>query len=312
MSQNQIEQRSEIRDERSAQSAAYVLVTPVYNEQAYINHTIASVLSQTILPAEWIIVSDRSTDRTDEIVKEAARERPWIKLIRVEDNNGVAFERVVLNTEKGVASISVHDYSYLGLLDADVAFQEDYFEHLMGEFSQDPKLGLAGGVAIDIGRPKDQFPRNKHDVPGALQFFRRECFESLGGLLAIPEGGWDCITCVTARMNGYKTKLVTDLVVDHLKPRNISQGGTLKRRWQMGVRDYVLGYHPLFELLKCTSRVTRERPILLASVVWFIGYLTATLQRRKRTIPKSLLAYIQKEQMNRLIGRNLPLSPTSG
>jgi len=307
-----INPQSAIRNSQSDLRSAYVLVTPVYNEGAYIGQTIASVLSQTILPVEWIIVSDRSTDHSDEIVKEAAREHPWIKLIRAEDNQGIAFERVVLNTEKGIASISVRDYSYLGLLDADVAFQVDYFERLMEEFSQDSQLGLAGGVAIDIGRPKDQFPRNRQDVPGALQFFRRECFESLGGLVAIPEGGWDCITCAAARMNGYKTKLVTDLVVDHLKPRNVSQGRVLKRRWQMGVRDYALGYHPLFEFVKCTSRIFREKPLILGAIAWFLGYLGASLQNRKRIIPKYLLAHVQKEQMNRLFGRKPPLLTKSG
>ncbi|MBV33354.1 MAG: hypothetical protein CMK36_07985 [Porticoccaceae bacterium] len=134
-----------------------------------------------------------------------ARKHPWIKLIRVEDNNGVGFERVVSNTEKGITSVSAQNYSYLGLLDADVAFQEDYFQRLMGEFSKDPQLGLAGGVAIDVGRPKDQFPRNRQDVPGALQFFRRGCFESIGKFFPIPEGGWDSITCMSARMRVYTT-----------------------------------------------------------------------------------------------------------
>ena len=47
----------------------YVLITPARNEEAFIEKTIQSVVSQTILPAKWVIVSDGSTDRTDEIVK---------------------------------------------------------------------------------------------------------------------------------------------------------------------------------------------------------------------------------------------------
>ena len=145
-----------------------------------------------------------------------------------------------------------------------------------------------------------------------MQFFRRTCFESLGGLIPIPEGGWDGMTCAMSRMKGYKTRLITDLVVDHHKPRNVSQGGVLKRKYQMGVRDYAAGYHPLFELAKCLSRTTRERPLFIASTVWFIGYLVASLQRRKRILPKALIAYIQKEQMNRLLGRNPSRLANSG
>ena len=47
---------------------SYVIITPARNEEAFIDQTIKSVISQTFLPKRWIIVSDGSTDRTDEIV----------------------------------------------------------------------------------------------------------------------------------------------------------------------------------------------------------------------------------------------------
>ena len=291
------------RDERSGQSVAYVLVTPAYNEEARIGQTIASVVAQTLQPKEWIIVSDRSSDRTDEIVAQAAAKHPWIRLLRIEDNQEVGFARVVRNTESGISALSENAYDYLGLLDADVTFQDDYFEQLIDRFSTNPKLGLAGGVVIDVGLPKDVFPRNLKDVPGAVQFFRRTCFDSLGGLIPIPEGGWDGMTCAMSRMNGYETKLMTDLVVNHHKPRNISQGGVLRRKFQMGTRDYAAGYHPLFELIKCCSRLFRERPYILAAIAWGLGYFTALFRRNKRILPSKLIVYIQSEQMNRIFCR---------
>ena len=47
----------------------YVLITPARNEEEFIEKTILSVISQTVLPQKWIIVSDHSTDRTNEIVE---------------------------------------------------------------------------------------------------------------------------------------------------------------------------------------------------------------------------------------------------
>ena len=47
----------------------YVIITPARNEEKYIEKTIQSVISQTMLPEKWFVVSDGSTDRTDEIVK---------------------------------------------------------------------------------------------------------------------------------------------------------------------------------------------------------------------------------------------------
>ena len=57
-------------DERRAQrkTLSYVLVTPARNESEFIERTIQSVLKQTILPLKWVIVSDGSTDGTDDIV----------------------------------------------------------------------------------------------------------------------------------------------------------------------------------------------------------------------------------------------------
>lgn len=287
------------KDQQSDEKSAYVLVTPVRNEKLFVGRTIQSVLNQTILPREWIIVSDGSTDNTDSIIETAIQAYPWIRLIKLPQREHPSFAAVVENTTLGIDQLSIDNYDFIGLLDSDLEFQTDYFELLLEEFDEDPKLGLAGGVAIDIGLPKNQIPRNKQDVPGALQFFRRTCFESLGGLIAIPEGGWDCLSCTVARMNGYKTKLVTNLIVDHLKPRNTTQGSKLRRIWQMGVRDYALGYHPLFEFVKCLGKY-RSNPPLLAAFVWWLGYCHATIQSRERIVPKEIVEFARSEQLLRL------------
>jgi len=278
---------------------AYVLVTPVRDEEATIGKTIDSVIGQTMLPREWVIVSDGSTDGTDEIVRNAAADHPWIRLLALRPRPGRSFAAVVHNTEAGIRHLECKDYGFLGLLDSDVTFQADYFEQLIRRFDIEPKLGLAGGVVIDLGLPRDRFPRNRRDVPGAVQFFRRECFDKIGGLIPIPEGGWDGMTCAMARMRGYRTRLFTDLVVDHLKPRNVSQGGVVRRKWQMGVRDYAAGYHPLFEVVKCVGRL-KEPPLVIGAVAWWIGYCGALLSRRERMLPKEVMEHVRREQMQRL------------
>jgi biofilm PGA synthesis N-glycosyltransferase PgaC len=278
---------------------SYVLITPAKNEQATIGETLASVIGQTVRPAEWVIVSDGSTDRTDEIVLAAAARNPWIRLLPLPPRAQRSFGAVVHATEKGVLSLSISQYDYIGLLDADIRFAADYFEQVIKQFESSPRLGLAGGVVIDVGQSRHNLPKNRADVPGATQLFRRECFEALGGLVAVPEGGWDGLTCAKARMAGYQTKLLTALVVDHLKPRNISEGGWLRRRWQMGVRDYAVGYHPFFELVKCLSRAF-ESPPIVGALAWWIGYCSAAIQRRNRLVPPVLLQFVRAEQMSRL------------
>ena len=43
----------------------YVLITPARNEAQFIELTIRSVVSQTVKPLKWVIVSDGSTDGTE-------------------------------------------------------------------------------------------------------------------------------------------------------------------------------------------------------------------------------------------------------
>ena len=129
--------------------------------------------------------------------------------------------------------------------------------------------------------------------------FRRSCFEAIGGLLPLPEGGWDVLACAVARMHGFETRLVTTLVVDHLKPRNVSQGAPLRRLWQLGVRDYAVGYHPVFELVKCATRL-KERPIGFASCARWLGFCAAQLSRRPRITPSEIVRFIRREQAARL------------
>ena len=60
----------------------YVLITAARNEQKYIVQTLESVIAQTVLPVRWIIVSDGSTDGTDDLVRSFTAEHPWIELLR--------------------------------------------------------------------------------------------------------------------------------------------------------------------------------------------------------------------------------------
>jgi glycosyltransferase involved in cell wall biosynthesis len=278
---------------------SYVIVSPVRDEEALIGETIASVTAQSVLPLEWVIVSDGSTDRTEEIVLAASTCHPWIRLVCLPQRTERSFAAVVRATEAGVRALSVTHYDYIALLDADLRFGPEYFERVIEKFRKCPRLGLGGGMVVDRGKRNHRPPSNRLDVPGAAQFFRRKCFEALGGLVAIPEGGWDALTCLKARMMGYETRLFTDLMIEHLKPRNISEGGVLRRTWKMGVRDCALGYHPLFEVFKCIRRLA-DWPPVIGALTWLAGYCWFALQMPKRLIPSELLRFSHAEQRARI------------
>ena len=69
------------QDERNRD---YILITPAYNEEVYLEKTIHSVIAQAHLPKKWVIVSDGSTDRTDAIATNYAVKYRFIEFIRHE------------------------------------------------------------------------------------------------------------------------------------------------------------------------------------------------------------------------------------
>lgn len=60
---------------------SYAVISPVRNEADYLGFTIASLQSQTVRPAIWVIVNDGSSDETSQIAKAAARQFDWIHVI---------------------------------------------------------------------------------------------------------------------------------------------------------------------------------------------------------------------------------------
>ena len=64
-------------------SLTYVLVTPARDEVQFIELTLKSMVAQRYHPLKWVIVSDGSTDGTDEVVSRYAAENSWIELVRL-------------------------------------------------------------------------------------------------------------------------------------------------------------------------------------------------------------------------------------
>jgi len=168
---------------------SYVLITPARNE-AFIEKTIKSVISQTVLPKKWIIVSDGSTDRTDEFVKIYLEENVWIELLRMPEHRDRQFAAKVHCFNAGYEMVKDVKYDVIGNLDADISFEEDYFEFLLNKFGEIPQLGVAGTPFVEVeesGQVYNYSFTNIEHVSGACQMFRRECFEAIGGYIPIKD-----------------------------------------------------------------------------------------------------------------------------
>ena len=110
---------------------AYVIVTPARNEAVFIEHTIQSVICQTVPPLKWVIVSDGSTDATDTIVEKYAAIYKWIELLRMPKREERNFAGKVHAFNAGYDRVRHLPHRFLACMDADISFEPDYFAYLL-------------------------------------------------------------------------------------------------------------------------------------------------------------------------------------
>lgn len=278
----------------------YVLITPARNEESFIELTIQSVVPQTVRPARWLIVSDGSTDSTDEIVRRYAEKHTWIELFRMPEREGRDFGGKAGCFNAGYARIKHLDFDIVGSLDADISFAEDYFEFLLRKFTEDPQLGVAGTPFSEDGRTYDyRFSSTEH-VSGACQLFRRQCFEAIGGYVPVKGGGIDVIAVLTARSKGWRTRTFTEKTCRH--HRLMGSAGHKSRlvaNFRLGQSAYKLGWHPVWQVFRSIYQMTRP-PYITGACSDSLGYFWAMLCREERPLSRELVEFQRKDQMKRL------------
>jgi glycosyltransferase involved in cell wall biosynthesis len=287
----------------------YVLITPAHNEEDYIEQTIQSVISQTVLPKKWVIVSDGSTDQTDEIVKKYAAIYDWIEFVRMPEHRDRHFAAKVSSFNAGYERVKEMACDVIGNLDADLSFENDYFAFLLDKLARDPKLGVVGTPFVENGRQTYDYRfTNIEHVSGACQLFRRQCFEAIGGYTPIKSGGIDWIAVTTARMQGWKTRTFTEKVIIHHRPMGTGQNHLLKAKFNAGKKDYCLGNRLVWQIFRVFYQMGRSKPYLLGGLSLCFGYLYALLTRMERPVSQELLNFYRNEQLQRLKAKLWPFS----
>lgn len=287
-------------ESKVSSGCAYALVTAAHNEELFIEKTIEAVISQTVLPERWVIVSDASVDNTDEIVKGYAERYKFIDLVHLGAHHSRSFASKVRALHVGVRRLEGGDYAFIGNLDADISFETSYFANLIDKFVHDPDLGLAGGFIYEKHHEKftSRAMNGVRSVAGAVQLFRRECYEAVGGILPLKYGGEDWCAEVMARMKGWRVESFPELKVFHHKPTGTG-AGVLKYWYQQGRMDFSLGSDPLFAMIKCLRRVC-VKPYVAGALARLAGFAWACRQNEERPVPVEFVKYLRKEQRARL------------
>jgi biofilm PGA synthesis N-glycosyltransferase PgaC len=277
----------------------YVLITPAHNEERFITKTLESMVAQTLLPERWIIVNDGSTDKTAEIAADYAQRFSWIRLIHRSPRLDRHFGAKVHAFNAGLEHVQSVPFEVIGNLDADLSFEPDYLEFLIGKFAADPRLGVAGTPFTEDGgydTARDSFEGENH-VAGGCQLFRKQCFENVGGYIPNPGGGVDWIAVTTARMKGWKTKSFPEKRFHHYRTLGTAGRSRAAASFSYGEKDYYLGGSPLWQLFRVAYRATKQ-PVDGAAL--FAGYCWAAIRRINRPVSRELMRFHRREQMNKL------------
>ncbi len=278
----------------------YVVITPVRDEESYLPLTIESMVSQTILPQRWIIVNDGSKDHTGEIIDEAAQKYSWITAMHRDDRGFRKWGGGIIEAfYDGYNGLDSDDWQYMSKLDGDLSFEPDYFQRAFEKFSENPNVGIGGGVLYHYeGDKKVLETHPTFHVRGGVKIYKRACWEAIGGLWVGP--GSDTVDEVKANMLGWATRSFFDIHMIHHRFTGASWG-----RWgglvKDGKIDYVTGYHPLFLIAKSIVRLLQP-PYFLRSFALLYGYVSAYLQRTPQVDDPNVIKYLRQQQLARLFG----------
>ena len=157
------------------------VIVSVYNTEKYVKKCIDSILNQTYENIELVLVEDKSTDKSLDVLKEYKNNSKVI-LIENKENKGLSYSRNIgLKKSTG---------KYIGYIDSDDYIESDYYEKLMNAIQKeqaeiavcDMKLYYEKTKTFQItrgcdGKEKIDFINNGLAASACNKLFKREIME---------------------------------------------------------------------------------------------------------------------------------------
>ncbi len=276
---------------------SYAVVTPAHNELSNLEALADSLRAQTVLPTQWLVVDDGSTDGTRAAARTLADAHHWIRLVELEPIGAHARGGPIVRSFMAGVDALGELPEVVVKVDADITMRPDYFERLLAAFAENERLGISSGVCYELehGEWKPIFGTRSH-VWGATRAYRRECLAAVAPLEE--REGWDELDALKARLDGWETLLVPDLPFRHHRKLG-ARDGTRTVWLRQGETAHYMCYRPSYLLARTAYRVLSEPQAALMPV----GWAAAALRREPRLPDARVRRYLRDQQ--RL--RNLPL-----
>jgi cellulose synthase/poly-beta-1,6-N-acetylglucosamine synthase-like glycosyltransferase len=226
--------------ERAARVVPVTVLVPAYNEGATLADTLISLLTQTVAPAEILVIDDCSTDNTGSVAQQFG-----VTVVRPPANTG---------SKAGAQTFALGQVTtpFVMAIDADTTLAPDAIERLMPAF-EDPTVVAACGSVIPR-RIKSIWERGRYvEYLFAFTFYKRVqdawgapmiasgCFSMYRADALRAVGGWSTRTLAedmdltwTFYERGAKVRFIPGAVSYPLEPHNLTFLSKQLRRWSHG------------------------------------------------------------------------------
>ena len=266
------------------------IIIPAHNEQEYISSTLDSLINQTLLPKQLVVVNDNSTDNTQEIISQYCKKYDWIHWVNLSSSdNHIPGAKIINAFYKGYQTLDNH-YDIICKFDADLIFPNTYLETISSHFKTNKKLGMVAGHCYI--KKNEQWVieslTNTDHIRGGLKAYRQACFLEIGKLKR--SMGWDTVDELLAKYYGWSLKTDSSLKVKHLKPT----GSTYKKGTHklQGEALYKLRSGIILAFLSAAKLAYKKKSITLFKD-YILGYFRARSKKMTPIVTKEQGKYIR-------------------
>ena len=222
------------------------IIVPCYNQSHFLNESLQSVLDQTYVDWECIIVNDGSLDNTESIAKQWCEKDNRFSYL-YKENGGLSSARN--------AGITKSDGEYILPLDADDYIQKDYLSKLVPKLYQDDSLAIVSCYS-------EFFKKSLNNIIFELKpegttyhyllyvnqliatsLFRKICWEEVGGYDETMKKGfedWEFWIAITKR--GWKYKVIEEFLFYYRKSKKSMLVDTLNNHAESN-KEYIYKKH---------------------------------------------------------------------
>lgn len=219
----------------------YYCFFPVRDGEKTIGKVMESLVNQTVLPSEIIVVDDGSTDKTAQILSNFEKKYSFVTVIHT--NSKIRdYKRI----PKLWNMCLRRNYTYQMIGAGDCIFELEYAEKIFAKLKENPKLVICSG---DFGSKTANSPH------GAGRFVRQSFFYE--NYEKYPEiVGYESEIIFRAIITKNEVKVFNEIEFEHAD----KLGGSHNfEEFAQGMK--VMGYHPLYVLGRCWLEFLRNGEI---------------------------------------------------